>query len=199
MAGVTYLGTLLDLSEGSRLTGVGLRPLAREITSRTGTVYMHVVVLPDGDNASVASGAAASFIPAALATMDGNQPDGSTWFATFQFSADDRDTAHVERTADAAILRALELTGPGEHEVRGQPLRTDDLRSAYACVGDVSNWAVIDLLTGLLIELTNADLAAVVADDADATSATESAEERRRARLHRLLHLWASTYEGPAA
>ena len=43
---MSYLGTILELDDGSRLTGVGLRPLARELSYRDGTVYLHVVMLP---------------------------------------------------------------------------------------------------------------------------------------------------------
>lgn len=196
---MSYLGTILELDDGSCLTGVGLRPLAREHWYQDGTVYLHVVMLPAGDDATTASGAAATFMPATLATIDGNQPDGSTWFATFQFAVDDRDSVWVAQAADAAILRALNLTGLGEGNVWGQALRADDLRLAYenAGAGDVSDWSVSDLLTGLLIELTNTDLATVVADSG--RSALRDGEgEPRWTRLHELLTSWAATYEGPA-
>ena len=196
---MSYLGTILELDDGSRLTGVGLRPLARELSYPGGTVYLHVVMLPAGDDATTASGAAATFMPATLATIDGNQPDGSTWFATFQFAADDRDSVWVEQAADAAILRALNLTGIGDENVWGQALRADDLRSAYegAGAGDVSDWSVSDLLTGLLLELANTDLATVVALCGRPAS-HEGDGELRRTRLHDLLSSWAATYEGPA-
>lgn len=156
-------------------------------------------MLPAGGDATTASGAAATFMPATLATIDGNQPDGSTWFATFQFAADDRDSVWVEQAADAAILRALNLTGIGDEDVWGQALRADDLRSAYedAGAGDVNDWSVSDLLTGLMIELTNTDLATVVADGGRSTPPDEEGEARRK-RLHDLLISWATTYEGPA-
>lgn len=197
---MSYLGTILELDDGSRLTGVGPRPLARELSHQGGTVYLHVVMLPAGGDATTASGAAATFMPATLATIDGNQPDSSTWFATFQFAADDRDSVWVEQAADAAILRALNLTGIGDEDVWGQALRADDLRSAYedAGAGDVNDWLVSDLLTGLLIELTNTDLTTVVADSGR-PELRDREGEPRRTRLHELLTSWAATYEGPAA
>jgi hypothetical protein len=69
---MSYLGTILELDDGSRLTGVGLRPLARELSHQGGTVYLHLVMLPAGGDATTASGAAATFMPATLATIDGN-------------------------------------------------------------------------------------------------------------------------------
>ena len=198
---MSYLGNVLELDDNSRLTGVGLRPLSRELSYRAGTVYLHVVMLPAGDDATTASGAAATFMPATLATIDGNQPDGSTWFATFQLAPDDRGSVWVEKTADAAILRALDLIGIGEENIWGQALAADDLRSAYrdAGAGNVSDWSVSDLLTGLLIELTNADLATVVADSGSPALPEEDLAALRRTRLHELLTSWAATYEGPAA
>lgn len=169
---------------------------AKSRSETDGTVYLHVVMLPAEEDATTASGAAATFMPATLATIDGNQPDGNTWFATFQLAADDRDSAWVEQAADAAILRALNLIGLGDENVWGQALRADDLRSAYeiAGAGDVNDWSVSDLVTGLLIELTNRDLASVVV--ACGRSAPPDAEvEARRTRLHDLLASWAATYE----
>lgn len=196
---MSYLGTILELDDGSRLTGVCLKPLARDLVHRDGTVYLHVVMLPAGNDATTASGAVATFMPATLATIDGNQPDGSTWFATFQLAADHRDSVWVEQAADSAILRALNLTGMGEGSVWGQALRADDLRSANEVAGDydVSDWSVSDLLTGLLIELTNTDLA-IVAADSGRPPQGERAGETRRTRLHELLMSWAATYDGPA-
>lgn len=198
---MSFLGTVLELDEGSRLTGVGLLPLARELDSRAGTVYLHVVPLPWGDDATTASGAAATFMPATLATIGGNQPDGSSWFATFQIAPDDRDSVWVERTADAAILRALNLIGVDDENVWGQALTADALQSAYrdAGTGDVSDWSLSDLLTGFLIELTNTSLTTVVANSRKPALPEEDAAELRRARLHDLLHSWAATYEGPTA
>ena len=193
---MSYLGTILELHDGSRLTGVSLRPLARELSYADGTVYLHVVTLPAGDDATIASGAAATFMPATLATIEGNQPDGGTWFATFQLAADDRDSVWIEQAADAAILRALNLTGVSDESVWGQVLPASDLRRAYEEAGDVSDWSVSDLLTGLLIELTNTDLANVVSD-CGRPAPPDGAGEARRVRLHQMLASWAATYVGP--
>lgn len=192
---MSYLGGLLEFEEGASLTGIRLQPLAREIASSTGTIYMHVVMLPRADNSKAASGAVSRFLPATLATIEGNQTDGSTWFATFQLALDDRDTLRIQRTADAAILRALDLTGLDDDDVWGTLVTVEDLRAVYDEVGDVSNWTIADLLTGLLIELTNTDLADVVGDDPN--SAAADASEFRRGRFRELLDSWAATYEGP--
>lgn len=191
---MTYFGTLLDLSEGSRLTSIGLRPLAGEETSRDGTISMHIVVLPDGNDPAVASGATSTFMPAAFAVIDGNQPDGSTWFAIFQIAPDQHDLDRIERTADASMLRALELTGLIDHDVWGLTIPAANLREEYADLGDVSSWSIIDLVTGLIIELATLDLAAVVEGD---SATSETAAELRRSRLNEMLMIWAATHGGP--
>lgn len=197
---MSYLGTILELEHGSRLTGVGLCPLAGETSHLDGTVYLHVVTLETGDDSTTASRATATFMPATLATIDGALPDGSTWFATFQLAADDRDPLWVKGTADAAVFRALALTGVADDDVWGQALRVRELRQAYedAGAGDVGGWSVVDLLTGLLIDLTNTDLATVVTQcDGPGTSTDRS--DHRRSRLHEMLSSWAATYDGPEA
>lgn len=195
---MSYLGTVLELDEGSRLTGVGLRPLARDLSQRTGTTFLHVVMLPTGVDATAASGAAATFMPATIATINGNQPDGTSWLATFQFAAEGCSPEWAEQTADASTFRALNLIGLDARNAWSQPLTADDLRSAYdhAGAGDVGDWPISDLLTGLLVELTNTTLAKVVADSFGPASG-EDEPEVRRTRLHQLLASWAATYEGP--
>lgn len=197
---MSYLGTILELEHGSRLTGIGLRPLAREVMQTHGLVYLHVVTLYAGDSATAASGAAATFMPAALATIDGNQPDGGTWFATFQFAADDRDPLRAKRTADAGIMRALDLTGVDGEYLWGLALRASDLREAYAeaGAGDVSEWSVADLLTGVLIGLANISLATIVAG-CESAGHPNTRREHRLTRLRDFLDSWAATVEGPEA
>lgn len=196
---MSYLGTLLEFAEGSRLTGVALLPLAKEIRFLEGSVHLHVVMLPDGEDPAVVSAAVTTFMPATLATASGNDPDGATWFATFQLAMDDRDSVQVEQAADAALHRALDLTGFDDHDSWGQRLSGADLREAYGTLGDVTDWNLSDLLTGLLIELTNVDLAVVVAADGPDTALEKEHDERRRARMHDLLFVWAATYRGPDA
>jgi hypothetical protein len=185
---MTYIGSLLELDEGSRLTSIGLRPLAQEEISRDGAVSMHIVVLPDGDDPAAASGAVSTFMPASLAVIDGNQPDGSTWFAIFQLAADQHDLTRVTQTADASMIRALELTGLIDHDLWGLTIPADDLRAEYDDLGDVTSWSITDLLTGLIIELATQDLSAVVEGDDEDTST-----ELRRARLNEMLMTWAAS------
>ncbi|CCH78210.1 hypothetical protein BN12_2620025 [Nostocoides japonicum T1-X7] len=195
---MSYLGNRLELDERSSLTCIGIRPLAHEIVATSGTIYVHVVILPEGSSSTVASGAVAAFLPATLATISGDQTDGPSWFVTFQLAVDDRDAARDEHTADAALLRCLELTGLDTGDPVGQPLRAEELRAAYDAVGDVSDWTISDLLTGLLIELASIDLADVVADGSlPAPSAGDTAALRRE-RFHGLLSSWATDCQGPA-
>lgn len=163
-------------------------------------MYLHVVTLHAGDDATAASGAAATFMPATLATIDGNRPDGSTWFATFQLAADDRDPLWAKRTADAGVLRALDLTGVDGEYLWGLALRASDLREAYADAdaGDVSDWSVADLLTGVLIDLINISLATVVAG-CEIAGNDASRREHRLTKLRDFLDSWAARYDGPEA
>lgn len=192
---MSFLAGVLELDEGSRLTGIGLRPLAREVFSCDGSVYLHVVDLPQGTDATAASGAVARFLPSALATLDGNQPDGSTWFATFQFAVNDQDSLWVMRTADAAIFRALELTRVDTTEVWGQLFRAHALRDAYGEIVDVRDWSIADLVTGLIVELTNTDLMEVVAS-AGEMNGSDAVPEERRSKLRQFLDVWSSA-NGP--
>jgi len=196
---MSYLGTLLELPHGSRTSFIGLHPFAKESTTRHGTVYLHIVALPDGSDLAAAGGATSTFLPTALVTIQGNQPDGSTWFALFQLAEGEHDIDALEGVADAAILRALSLTGLDESDVWSLTITADDLRAEYAELGDVTSWSVSDLLTGLIIELVTEDLAAAFAGGDDPTTGLETAAELRRERLQSLLVAWAETYEGPAA
>lgn len=193
---MSFLADVLELDEGARLTGIGLRPLAREASHTDGSVYVHVVHLAQGSDAGAPSGAVASFLPSALATIDGNQPDGSTWFGIFQLAVSDQDSLRVMNAADAAIFRALELTAVDTTEIWGQLFRLGALRGAYGDVADVHYWPIADLVTGLIVELTNTDLAEIVASST--TECAELAGERRQESFRRLLDEWA-TANGSAA
>lgn len=194
---MNYLSGVLALPEGSRLTGIGLRPLASESTDRRGTLYMHLVELADAENPSAAAGAVATFLPTALATIDGHQPDGSTWFAAFQLVIDDHDALRMKRAADAVITRALDLARVARDAPHGCPLTVDELHDAYADAGDVTEWALTHLLTGLLLELANIDLLDVVAAANTPMSAGDDPDENRKTQLQGRLMSWAATYEGP--
>ncbi|WP_157083972.1 hypothetical protein [Millisia brevis] len=201
---MTGLVTALAVEEGSRLTSIALRPLAGTSAERDGSIYMHVVMLPGGDNAAAAAGAVATFLPAALSTLEGTSPDGGTWFATFQLVVDDRDWVRTRRLADAAIRRALALAGIDDDTMRGCHLSGAALREEYSEVGDVGDWSLIHLLIGLVLELADRDLAEVVAEVAaevlaGVEPASGPAVERRHESLLRLLATWAIELGGTAS
>ena len=199
---MTDLASALAVENGSRLTSIGLRPLARTATNRHGSIYMHVVLLPEGDNSTAAAGATATFLPAALATLEGTSPDGGTWFATFQRVVDDRDWLRTRGLADAAIRRALALARIDESTLRGCHLSAAALHEEYNGVGDVGDWSLTHLLIGLILELANHDLAEVVTEVvAEVDAETESAPtvERRHESLLRLLATWAIELGGSAS
>ncbi len=196
---MTFIGTLLDLAEGSRLTGIGLQPLAREILDTDGSVFVHFVRVSAGDDATTAGAAVTAFLSAAVASVTGNEPDGSTWFALFQFGPDGQDPDWSAETADAAVLRSLDLTRVSDEETWSLVLTAPELRDLYANAADVADWSVPDLLVGLLIELTNADLADLVDEASHPALTGEDLRDHRRNRLHEALAGWAATYEGPDA
>lgn len=196
---MSYLGTVLDLDEGARLTGIGIQPLAREITDTDGYALAHVVRMPHGDDASEAGSAVTAFLTTAIACLSGNEPDGDTWFGIVQYASSHFDPELAEYTADAAISRALGLTRVSDSDVSSMAFTARELREAYPAAGadDVAFWSVPDLVVGLLIELTNADLQELVESSSHPTLTGDGLVEHRQQRLQAALHAWAATYEGP--
>lgn len=132
---MSYLGTVLGLDEGARLTGIGIQPLAREITDSDGYAFAHIVRMSHGDDASEAGSAVTVFLTTAIACLSGNEPDGDTWFGIVQYAPSHFDAELAECTADAAISRALGLTRVSDSDVSSVAFTAGELREAYPAAG----------------------------------------------------------------
>lgn len=154
---MSHLGMLLGLEDGSRLTDVGLYPSAP-----TGTVYLNVLTPHSREDPSSLAGAVSAFLPARLLTLSGYGPDGSTWFATAQAAAGDAEQVNSGPAADAALRRALQLTGTRAGRFRGFALPRGRLVDAYGGEEDVRAWSSDELFLGLVVELTGVPIEGIV-------------------------------------
>ncbi|MGP9736086.1 hypothetical protein ACT3SQ_16210 [Brachybacterium sp. AOP42-C2-15] len=167
---MSHLGLLLDLDDGSRLTDVALHPVddhpafadATRGLGPQGTVYVHVLTPPTRHDPASLAGALAAFLPSPLATISGFRPDGRTWIATAQLGPHDIEELNAGPAADAALRRALGLTGIGVGRFAGLALPTHMLTAAFDAHGDISGWSTPELFIGLLVELTNTRLDDIV-------------------------------------
>ncbi len=198
---MSFLGTWLELDEGSRLTDIGIQPLAHELRNRDGWVYAHFVRLPGIGDADASSGAVTRFLESGVATIHGNEPDGGSWMTVFQFAPADVDGEWANVTANDALDRALDLCGVSSEDVSWQGFTADELRDAYRDTGadTVADWSVCDLLVGLLVELTNTDLAEVAKGACDLNLKGDDLVAHRIQHLCTRLAAWASTHDGPEA
>ena len=82
---MSFLGGRLELAEGARLTAIGLTPYSREAIDPDARGVMHGIRF-DGDIEAVAAAEVlAVFVPAAIATLAGTEPDGGAWGAVIQY------------------------------------------------------------------------------------------------------------------
>ena len=194
---MSFLGTALGLEEGARLTGIEIQPIAREVKDTDGCAFAHIVRMPRGENASDAGSAVCAFLPAAIACISGNEADGNSWFAVFQYAPGHLDAEVAEETADDAIFRAVGLTRVREDDVSSLVLTAQELRDAYSEANGVQAWSLPDLVVGLLIQLTNADLSELVKSSNHPQLIGVDLIDYRQQTLHAALAAWAATYEGP--
>lgn len=196
---MSYLGLVLDFPTGSRLTHIGIQSVVREATESEGRLFTHLVRLSDGEDAQTVSSAVSVFLPTAFIDIAGYDPDGGAWFVAFQYGPPGVDPEAAERGADGALHRALDLTRTLSHRITTRSLDAEDLRDAYMEKGAVpiDDWTLSELLTGLMLDLANVDLGAVVRAANDTTLDGEARRGHRRRCLDDALHHWAATYEGP--
>lgn len=194
---MTSLPDLLDLDDGARLTGISLLPLAMQVTGASGRVVMQTAVRVS-ESGDVAGSAVIRFLPAAVVVINGVQPDGHDWFATFEYVSD-ADPGSGTDVARAGLVRALDLTGVGVGRLRTQDFAWHDLHAVYADRGirSVTDWGILDLLLGMIIDLPLNDLAGVVERIIDDSIPADAQPAHRRSRMHAALRSWASRYEGP--
>lgn len=199
---MSQLGPILDLPEGSRLTGISLHDCEELGLLAATTVHLQTIQLSTRSDPTAYVGAISAFLPQAFATMHGNTPEGDGWFAVFLLSATLGEHGPFileEQAALAPLRRALDLTGVSPRSLRSVPMTEKLLRIRYekadAEVGLL--WGIPDLVLGLLVELTGTALTEVVelAQNGDASGTQVRAPERER--LQAQLMDWAATYAGP--
>lgn len=192
------LHELLDLQDGSRLTGVVIMPLGRDVVDGMGKVMLQVAV-GLSESSDIAAQAVSRFLSGTLATIYGNQPDGSEWFATFQYVESDAEPGWLFDVSSAMLERALGLTGVQAEAVWGHSLGWSDLHAIYGFddIDGVADWSSFDLLLGLIINLTRGDLDGLVAEVEDPSLAPAERAINRRQQFDTLLHGWAAFYNGP--
>lgn len=199
---MSQLGQILELSEGSRLTGVSLHPLDEFDLLNANTLHLQIIRLEGRSDPSAFAGALSAFVPQLFATIHGNTPYGDGWIGLLLLPMDlgsDHPFILGDLAALAPLRRALDLTGIRTRSVRNVPMTEGRLRGLYASGAAEVNvlWGIPDLTLGLLVELTGTPLPEVVklAQDGDASSERVQAPERGH--LEARLMEWAATYEGP--
>lgn len=184
---MSHLGSLLDLPEGARLTGVGLQPLEELLPDPGSTAHLQLAILPETPEPSACSGALTAFLPEVFATMHGSTPDGGSWAAFLLLPHGGPLKILREGVALAPLRRAMNLLGLSGEAQRSVPLTQKALQWAYwqKKTSSVADWSMDDLLLGLLVELTDVPLL----DAVDLAEGVESGG--RRDHLMSLLESWA--------
>ncbi len=161
---MSYLGEVLPLQEASRLTGINLPPTAWEVNDPEGEVYLHLIHLNSTVDPQSVGGAIAAFLPNLLAVIEGNQPDGSVWVATFQYADSDQVNRRSAQVSAQAIRRALQLIGVETAKVLQKKLTSEQLEQAYEGVrfDQLADWGLGHKLVGLVVELANVHLDLIV-------------------------------------
>lgn len=119
---MSHLGSLLDLPEGARLTGVGLQPLEELPLDRTAAAHLQLAILPDTPEPSAYSGALTAFLPEVFATMHGSTPDGGSWAAFLLLPHGRPLKIPRDGVALAPLRRAMNLLGLTGEARRSVPL-----------------------------------------------------------------------------
>lgn len=186
---MSHLGSLLDLPEGSRLTGVGLQPLEELMPGPGSTAHLQLAILPETPESSACSGALTAFLPEVFATMHGSTPDGGSWAAFLLLTHGGPLEIPRDGVALAPLHRAMNLLGLAGEARRSVPLTQKALQWAYwqKNTSTVADWSMDELLLGLLVELTDVPLRDAV-DFAEV--AGEAGQDDRRDRLRALLESW---------
>lgn len=187
---MSILGTALGLPEGSRLTGVDLTPFMNDLP-RDGAIVLNVAPLPDWIDGDDMSGAVSPYLRWKAVGLNGNSPDGSTWFAALLYVPDD-DVESMSEVATAGFVRSLVLLGVKVTEIQIDWVDSASLRAGLAeeVGGDFSDWSLAELLLALIVELSGTPLSELV-------GGVGSSDDDRREKLQGLLHEWAATYSGP--
>lgn len=188
---MSHLGAVLDLPEGSRLTGVNLHSSTVLPWSPFFTAHLQIVHLPETAEPSASTGALGVFLPDLFASLHGTTPDGGSWAAFLILTHSDRRVIPRDVIALAPLQRDLDLVGSDWAEARSLPLTDKVLQWAYwqKNTSDVDGWSIDELLLGLLVELTDVPLRDAV-DFAEGGG--ESMTDGRRERLTSLLESWVA-------
>lgn len=196
---MSHLGELLDLPEGSRLTGITLRPGAEWWALVATTAHLQVVTLPDVAEPSARAEALAVFLPDTYAVLHGTTPAGAAWIAVLQLTTGDPQQQSTNTAALTPLRRAMGLLGLDGDVRDNLPMTRNGLVSAYRRAGvDVGDdWALTDLLLGLLVELTGVPREEVAPFADHPADGEGPAAEGRSARLISLLESWSSRSDGP--
>ena len=161
---------VIEWPEGSRLSGMagvpeGLHPRL------WGIVSLHLVDLPDGQQGSAEMSMARAHLPFAGTAIHGTYADGSEWMVLTQVAI--VDDAHGFATPEeaAAVLseqfqRYLRLN-PEAFLASEVVLSRLELLTGYQQSGvelvDLADWAMDELLAGMICEMCNVGLTDVVA------------------------------------
>ncbi|MBE9404263.1 hypothetical protein M4D54_02000 [Brachybacterium sp. p3-SID1565] len=87
---MSHLGNLLELPEGSRLTGVTLHDVGIMPRHLWMAAHLQVVLLPETAEPSASAGALSAFLPEVFASLHGTSPDGGSWAAFLLLPRSDR-------------------------------------------------------------------------------------------------------------
>lgn len=188
---MSHLGAVLDLPEGSRLTGLTLYPLTVPSWATCSTAHLQIVHLPETAEPSATTGALSTFLPELFGSLHGTSPDGGSWAAFLMLTYSEPRVIPRDVIVLAPLRRALNLLGMDCAEAQSLPLTDKALQWAYwqKDTSAVSDWSLTELLLGLLVELTDVPLQEAV----DFANDSEVAEPRgRRERLASLLESWAA-------
>ncbi|MGC5626961.1 hypothetical protein ACPYO6_01765 [Georgenia sp. Z1344] len=209
---MSYLGTHLDLEPGARVTGISVGPSSDALYEHQARFFLHRIRIPGGRDGADVAGALARFLPSAVATMSGVEPDGGAWCAVVQYvpevglarlarQSPTTPRVRVARNiARAGLERAQDLTG-----TRGEVLEhvfTDiEARKAFRAEGaEDDDWDAISLLIALLYELpTEVDLNWLDDEISDPALDGRELHAHRLTELSRLLGDWAVTNHGTVA
>lgn len=189
---MSHLGAVLDLPEGSRLTGITLHPSPAVLSwGLHPTAHLQIVQLPETAEPSAIAGALSVFLPELFASLHGTPSGGGSWAAFLLLTDSELRVIPRDVIALAPLRRALKLLGLDSAEARSLPLTDKALQWAYRQKDlDVeTDWSLRELLLGLLVELTEVPLK----DAVDfANGSEEAGPQGREERLASLLESWSA-------
>lgn len=188
---MSHLGNLLELPEGSRLTGVTLHDVGIMPRHLWMAAHLQVVLLPETAEPSASAGALSAFLPEVFASLHGTSPDGGSWAAFLLLPRSDRQVIPRDVIALAPLRRALGLLGLDGAAARSMPLTAKALQGMYwqRDTPDTDSWPAEEMLLGLLVELTGVPLKDAV--EFATRGGAEWAPSGQRERLVSLLESWS--------